>query len=283
MHGSEGFDVVASVVAYRTPLQQLELLLAPLSECANRLRIIVVNNSPSDKLSAITNQRDVVYVNPEKNLGFGAGHNVALKATLNSAKYHLVMNPDVTFDADVIGNLYRFMEERPDVGMVMPRILYPDGSEQRLCKLLPLPFDLFLRRFLGPAGKALFRGHWDQYELRDLDMNVIREVPNLSGCFMFMRTSVLREVGLFDERYFMYMEDVDLCRRIGRVSRTVFYPHVSITHGYAKGSYQNVKLLAYHVTSAVKYFSKWGWFYDPERTQLNRKIGELETENIPSL
>jgi len=146
-------------------------------------------------------------------------------------------------------------------------------------KLLPSPIDLFARRFLGRAGKALFKRRWDQYELRDLDLNVVREIPSLSGCFMFMRASVLQETGLFDERYFMYLEDVDLCRRIGRVSQTVFYPYVSIVHGYAKGSYQDSRLLKYHISSAIKYFSKWGWFYDPEREQLNRKTKILEGEN----
>ncbi len=245
------------------------------------VNVAAVDNSPRENLRAVVEAYDATYIWQGQNRGFGVGHNIALRRMLDSSKYHLVVNPDVIFTNGVIECLYQFMEENPCIGLVMPRILNQDGTEQNLCKLLPSPIDLFARRFLGRAGKVLFRNRWDQYELRTLDMNVVREVPSLSGCFMFMRTSVLRETGLFDERYFMYLEDVDLCRRIGRVSQTVFYPHVSIVHGYTKGSYQDARLLKHHISSAIKYFSKWGWFYDPEREHLNRKTKVLEGENQP--
>ena len=96
------------------------------------------------------------------------------------------------------------------------------------------------------------------------------EVPSLSGCFMFMRVDVLKEVGGFDERFFMYAEDLDLCRRIGEASKTMYYPGVSIYHAYGKGSYKNRKLLKYHICSVVKYFNKWGWILDRKRTQINK-------------
>jgi GT2 family glycosyltransferase len=150
-----------------------------------------------------------------------------------------------------------------------------DGTEQRLCKQLPSPLDLLSRRFLGRLGRALFAAQLDKYELRHLDLGITREIPCLSGCFMFLRSKVLHEVGFFDERYFMYMEDVDLCRRIGAKYETVFYPNVAITHGYAKGSYSSSTLLKYHVQSAIKYFGKWGWIYDSKRQKLNRKTAPL--------
>ena len=77
-------------------------------------------------------------------------------------------------------------------------------------------------------------------------------------------------MGLFDQRYFMYLEDYDLVRRIHKVSKTIFYPYVSVLHGHEKGSYKSVKLLFIHMKSAVKYFNKWGWFYDKERTTFNK-------------
>jgi GT2 family glycosyltransferase len=278
IHNSARYEVVASIVTYETPSQQLEQLLASLSKCTIRLQTIVVDNSFSDELQAIAKKYNAVYISLGENRGFGAGHNIALNATLHSAKYHLVINPDITFAPDVIEELFLFMEKDFGIGLVMPQILYPDGAEQRLCKRLPSPFDLFMRRFLGSWNTTLYKKRWDMYELRELDMSVIREVPSLSGCFMFIRTSVLREVGLFDERYFMYLEDVDLCRRIGSVSQTVFNPRVSVVHGYAKGSYQSVRLLMCHIISAVKYFSKWGWFYDPERDRLNCRTAALNQE-----
>lgn len=98
------------------------------------------------------------------------------------------------------------------------------------------------------------------------------EVPSLSGCFMFVRIAVLKKVGGFDERYFMYAEDLDLCRRIGKVSRTMYYPNVVVYHEYAKGSYKNRRLLRYHLSSVVKYFNKWGWVWDLDRKIINKRI-----------
>jgi hypothetical protein len=72
----------------------------------------------------------------------------------------------------------------------------------------------------------------------------------------------------------MYMEDVDLCRRIGAVADTVFYPGVAIHHEYDKGSYRNPLLRKYHLQSAWRYFNKWGWLIDSGRSRLNRRVAE---------
>ena len=88
---------------------------------------------------------------------------------------------------------------------------------------------------------------------------------------MFLRTDILRKVGMFDERYFMYAEDLDLCRRIGEVSKTMFYPNVTVYHEYEKGSYKNKRLLKYHICSVIKYFNKWGWFFDKKRKEINKE------------
>jgi len=88
---------------------------------------------------------------------------------------------------------------------------------------------------------------------------------------MFLRTSVLKDLGPFDENIFMYLEDTDLNRRIHSKYKTIFYPKVSIMHEYSKESYVNKKLLIYHIKSAIYYFNKWGWFFDKERDELNSR------------
>jgi len=160
------------------------------------------------------------------------------------------------------------MEQQPDIGTVMPKILYNQGEIQRLCKLLPGPINLLGRRFAGASkwGKALDA----YYELSDFNYDYVLDVPNLSGCFMFVRTAILKKIDGFDPRYFMYLEDVDLVRRIGEHARTVFYPFVSVYHGYQKGSYANARLMRIHIQSAIKYFNKWGWFIDSDRRKLNK-------------
>ena len=158
----------------------------------------------------------------------------------------------------------------------MPKILYPDDQVQYLCKQLPTPFDLIGRRFIPGFLKPVFKKRFDRYETRDRDYNRAMEVPHLSGCFMMLRTGVFETVGLFDERFFMYLEDVDYSRRVHARYKTVYYPGVSVYHQYHKGSYKRWRHLEYHIVSAVKYFNKWGWFFDRQRKAINKSIKAFE-------
>jgi hypothetical protein len=278
------YQLSASIVVYKNNPEEVVAAVRSVLSAALRVNCTVVDNSPTQALRPYVVDIGAEYVHLGQNVGFGSGHNVALRKDLERSEYHLVLNPDVSFAPQIPLVLYQFMNDRPDVGLVMPRILYPDGTHQRLCKKLPTPFDLMSRRFLGGIGRSLFSKQLRSYEMLDVDLGVAREVPCLSGCFMFIRCATLHEIGYFDERYFMYMEDVDLCRRIGEQYKTAFFPHVSITHGYAKGSYRNFRLLRYHLQSAIKYFMKWGWFRDSKRVSLNSRIDPLvkdQTANQP--
>jgi hypothetical protein len=153
----------------------------------------------------------------------------------------------------------------------MPKILNPDGSIQHLCKRLPAPSDLLIRRFFPQALKSLAKERLARYEFRDRDYNSVLSVPVLSGCFMMINSVALSQVGIFDERFFMYLEDVDLSRRIHQRFETLYYPEVAIYHGYEKGSYHSVRLMMHHIVSALRYFQKWGWFSDTERKYINQK------------
>ena len=265
-------DVAISIVTYNTDPDELLKLLRSLRSTVVTLAVTVVDNSETDHLRIVSEGAGASYLYVGMNLGFGAAHNIALRRTLEHARYQLVINPDIELDSPVIPALCEFMDAHPEVGQVMPDVRYPDGSEQRLAKRLPSPADLFLRRFL-PGTRGLFAQVWRRYEMRDVDLSVPCEVPSLSGCFMFLRSTALKGAGLFDERFFMYMEDVDLCRRIGAVSQTVFFPSCSVIHGYSKGSYKSVRLFRLHLGSAIRYFNKWGWVFDRDRRERNRRTG----------
>jgi GT2 family glycosyltransferase len=189
--------------------------------------------------------------------------------TYQQSPYHLILNPDVSFEPRVISELIDFMEDNPEVGLVTPKIRFPDGNLQYLCKLLPTPWDLIGRRFFPFLSACKQRNRI--YEMRFADYDEIMDVPFLSGSFMLIRTRAIQEVGMFDERYFLYMEDADLCRRIGEKYRTVYYPKVSITHAYKMASYKELKLLYQHMRSAILYFNKWGWLKDKKRSRINQK------------
>jgi hypothetical protein len=267
--------LTASLVTYKNSPHQIERLLRSLRASRALVQIAVFDNSPDESLRSIVNATGALYLRTRKNMGFGAGHNHAIRSLEFVAPYHLVINPDIECHPDVIDSLREFMESHPEIGLVMPRILNPDGTQQHLCKMLPSPLDLFARRFLGRAGASVFRQQHARYHLQHLDLHQPREVPCLSGCFMFLRRAAIEQTGFFDERFFMYMEDVDLCRRIGERYKTALYPNVAVRHEYAKGSYKDLKLLAYHLQSAVRYFSKWGWFFDTERKLRNQRTSAI--------
>lgn len=270
--------ITASIVAFHTKHDDLSRLI----ECVMKSTIeqlFIVDNSTNDEL------RDFVKDNPRisyihsLNLGYGSGHNIAIKKSIeNGAEYHVVLNPDIYWTDEVIEKLKCFMDDTTDCGLVMPKITYPNGDTQYLCKLLPTPIDLIIRRFIPISSYQ--KSHDNLYELQWTGYDKVMEIPSLSGCFMFIRCSILKKTGGFDERYFMYAEDLDLCRRIGEVSRTMFFPKVSVVHEYEKGSYKNKKLLKYHLTSIVKYFNKWGWFIDPKRRNKNNYCVSLIKSNI---
>ena len=266
--------VNACIVAYENPLLMLKSAVhSVLQEKESLHTLYVVDNSPTDRLRQNCDAQ-VNYIFSGENLGFGKANNIAMQKSLDEdVSYHLLVNPDISFEKGVIEKLIAFMDENPDIGLVAPKVLYPDGSVQHLCKLMPTPFDLIGRRFFGWGP---FRAYVDKrnkkYEMQDSGYDKQMDVPILSGSFMMIRTSVLKEVGLFDERYFMYLEDFDLCRRIGEVSRTVFNPEVAVIHEYEKGSYFNRRLFKHHILSALKYFNKWGWFFDKRRDVVNKAV-----------
>ena len=271
--------ITASIVLFKTPPELFTMAMRSFLDGTHDGLLIISDNSPEPIRHSLFAHPRVCYLFNGANLGFGKGHNKAIRKLPPESEFHLMLNPDVRFDPDVISQLVQVMGEDPATGAAMPRVVYPDGSFQNLCKLLPTPLDLIIRRFI--PFEAIRRRINARYELHDLPQTSIIEVPTLSGCFLLLRTSLLKTLSGFDERYFMYMEDVDLIRRIGDHAKTVYVPNVSIIHEYAKGSYFNKKLLGHHLVSAMKYFHKWGWWFDRVRAERNRKI--LSTIKICSL
>ncbi len=262
--------ITCSIVIYTSNIDPILNLADQILESDYIDFLFVVDNGMTNISDKFTYNSRIEYIFNGMNLGYGAGHNVAIKKAIDrNSEYHIVVNPDISLNSDVISRLYGYAKQDATIGLVMPKILYPNGDTQFLCKLLPTPFDLLFRRFF--PFKRLIEKRNRTYEMRFTNYANVMEVPSLSGCFMFMKTSILKNIGGFDERYFMYLEDLDLCRRIGQHAKTIYYPRVGIIHHYGKGSYKDVKLLTYHIISAVKYFNKWGWVLDKERRNINKR------------
>ena len=269
--------LTASIVLFNTPKVQLDRLLSSImqSNCVSQLYII--DNSPNDKFRILEKTIPVVRYIHNANLGYGAAHNIAIKEAIEEGSdYHVVLNPDVYFSQEVLPALLQYMDEHSDTVYLLPKVLYPNGDIQYLCKLLPTPLDLIFRRFF--PGKLAEKQNY-KYTLRQSGYDKIINPPCLSGCFMFLRVETLRKYQLFfDESFFMYCEDFDLMRRLHRVGKTIFFPNVSIIHDHGKESYKNRKMLLTHIKSACTYFNKYGWFFDKERRCMNSKIiAEIES------
>lgn len=262
--------ITASIVLFHHSCNDITKLLNCLLN-SSISTIYIIDNSNSDVLRSLTKiSTKIIYIHNINN-GYGNAHNIAIHEAIEiGSVYHVIINPDIYFKKGVIEELSYYMDQNPSCGLLMPKILYPNGEIQYLCKLLPTPLDLFVRRFI--PLKKINQNHDYRYELHFTNYDKIMEVPSLSGCFMFIRTDILKQIGGFDEQYFMYAEDIDLCRRIRKTSKTLFYPFVHVYHKYEKGSYKNKKLLKYHICSVIKYFNKWGWFFDRERKLINKQL-----------
>lgn len=242
--------VNCSIVLYHTPIAEVQAVVERLRRCSCVDRIWLIDNS-----ELMTERFEFLkcdYIFGQGNVGYGRGHNIAIDKSLNTdADYHLVMNSDICFDESVVDGLLEFMESNRDVAHVMPKVLNPDGTDQRLAKRLPSPWDLLHRRLFGSNRCSL-----------DLADDRVWDVPYLSGCFMFLRMSALRELKdsdgfIFDPRYFLYPEDLDLTRRLNMRHRTVYYPALTITHCHRKESYKSLQMGMIHAWNMLKYFWKW--------------------------
>ena len=262
----------ATIVLYNNDKILLEKTIHSFLNTKLDVKLYLIDNSETDKLKymAMLDER-IEYCFNGKNLGFGAGHNIALRKSIaNMVQYHLVLNPDIYYAAGILEKLVAYMDANPDVANVMPKVFYPDGRVQRLCKILPTPIVLLIRRFF-PFQKIVQKMN-KKFELHASGYDKKMNVPYLSGCFMLLRIEHLKDVGLFDEDMFLYMEDLDLNRRLYRRYRTMYYPHASIIHSYAKESYKRKNQLLLHIRSTFYYFNKWGWFFDKERKVINKEV-----------
>ena len=263
--------ITASIVLYNSPEKDIQTIISNVAASIVR-KIYVIDNAPDDRLKNFVDSlsEKVVYIQGQGNIGFGAAHNIALREVIRKGvTYHIVLNPDIQFSKGAIEKLAAFMDDHPHVGQLIPKIIYPNGHLQYACNLLPSPFDLIFRRFM-PAGWNKKRS--DRFQLKFTGYDKIMNAPYHHGCFMFFRVSVFPEIGLFDERFFMYPEDIDLTRRVHEKYATLYYPAVEVVHAHAAASRKSLKMFFIHIQNMILYFNKWGWFFDKKRHETNRQV-----------
>ncbi len=191
------------------------------------------------------------------NVGYGAAHNQAI--CTSDSNIHLILNPDVILHEHLINEALKFFAERPAVVACGPLGTDDAGQNLYLAKRYPTVFDLFLRGFTPALISNAFRTRLDRYEYRDLKLNVPSEVTLLSGCCMFVRTDALKASGSFDESFFLYFEDYDLCLQLGELGQVMFVPSLQVIHHGGNSSRKGLKHIAMFCNSATRFFQKHGW------------------------
>lgn len=260
----------ASIVLYNTDSFELTKTINSIF-CENlNIKLFLIDNSSQDNLRVLEKDQRIEYIHNPSNPGFGAAHNIAIhKAIEENFNYHFIVNPDIYFEGAVISPMIEFMKNDSTIGMMMPQILNLDGTVQHLPKLLPAPISIVWRKLKKP--KKAYEKFINRYELRDIPEKEIYNAPVLSGCFTLLNLEAIKNVGGYDDKFFMYFEDWDLSRRIHSQYKTIYFPRVSVYHGYESGANKSRKLFKIFVNSAMTYFNKWGWFFDSERKKINKE------------
>ncbi len=207
------------------------------------------NNSTDNTKSEMKNlDQNVLFIENGKNLGFGKAHNLAIP--LIESKYHAIVNPDIILNDDSLSKIIEYMENNPDVVLAVPKILFPDGTEQKLPKLKPKLIYLLARR------TPFFKSKAKEYTMEDIKITEPFEIDQCTGCFMVIKTDVFKALGGFDERFFMYMEDADLTLRAKEYGKTMYLPQFSVIHEWERSSSKSLKYLMIHINSMIKFLWK---------------------------
>ena len=256
--------VLVSVVVFNN-LRQLKGLLDDITVACHDLEDTVIDfhvrffdNASTDNSPAFISDAgfgEFLYCS-KTNVGFGKGHNWNIFH--ESSDLAFVVNPDVRFESDAVKEAVALFSRSPKLGLLVPKLVFPDGSPQHLCKRDPRIFDIFLRRFAPVPVQRMFAARMARFAMEDFDYEGEFPIEYGSGAFMMFRTDVYRRIGGFDPRYFMYIEDADITREVRSAGYEALYsPAVEAVHAWEKGSYHSVRLALINVASVLKYSWKW--------------------------
>jgi GT2 family glycosyltransferase len=252
------FDITISIVLYNENLKELTNTVNCFLNISLKKKLFLIDNTFEKQFENIFNHQDIEYIAVGDNIGFGSGHNIILDKIENSSSYHLILNPDVVFQKNVIPNLILELEKHDQIAMIAPKVLFPNGQHQYSCRRYPSIKELFVRRFL--FLRPLFRTTIYKGQYRDKDLSNSFYAEYITGCFHLYKTKDFVNLKGFDERYFLYMEDIDICKKIDLLGKKkLYYPKEEVTHVLKQGSSKSLKLFLRHTFSIVKYFLKWGF------------------------
>jgi len=234
--------------------------------------VIVVDNASGDNCKEMIKNSfpDVRFIQASENLGYAGGNNLGLKKS--KGKCVMIVNPDILILTNEIPQMINYLKENPNVGILGPKLINPDGSVQYSCYRFPkflMPF--YRRTFLGKL--PLLNKKVENYLMADWDHKTTREVDWLLGGCILIRREAMDKVGYLDERFWMYFDDVDYCRRFWEAGyKVVYFAEAEVVHYHQRTSAENWWFLGFfhkvtreHIKSWLKYFAKYTGVKNPRK------------------
>jgi GT2 family glycosyltransferase len=254
-------ELMLLFVAFHPSSQEVERLqacLASLPACIG-YGVVVNDHRPGEPIDKLASHADH-FLACLDNPGYGEAVNRIVAQLRPGLLYLAVMNTDLTWDDDCFPGLLTWLCDHPDVTLAVPQIRDGEDRIQKLCKRDPTLLGLLSRRFIPGWLKPAWLRRYDQwYVMADHDYTGIFDVPYLSGCCMLIRADAFVAVKGFDARFFLYLEDADITRKLRQIGRCVHLPVRFIRHDWGRGNYRNPWLVLVNLHSAWIYFNKWGW------------------------
>ena len=266
-----------AIVCYHTPLPELIALLSSLLAAIETLRpsnssipvqIHLIDNTESPSVTfsdfhSLQKRLDLQDVemritHGHGNVGYGAGHNLALNKA--DSRFHLILNPDVVMQNDSLEAGINYLLKHEKTVLVSPRAIDSKGNKQYLCKQYPSVLTFLMRGFFPNFMKNLFHKKLSKFEMQELsESEPSSNIPIVSGCFMLWKTAALKQLQGFDENYFLYFEDFDLSLRAASIGQVDYLPSMVIEHSGGNAAKKGLSHLKMFTRSGIRFFNTHGW------------------------
>jgi GT2 family glycosyltransferase len=266
-----------AVVCYNSPATELHRLIDSLLSAIFRLRknydcasipIYLIDNSETAPLArqpliaqdALLKAANVEIkpLHGHGNIGYGSAHNLVLAGL--ASDYHLLLNSDIEFDEESLCQGLSFLLHNPEVALVSPSAENDSGVKQYLCKRYPAVLTLLVRGLFPAPLKRLFHRRLARYEMHELpEDRASFPISIVSGCCMLCRSASLKQIGGFDEGYFLYFEDFDLSMRMAADHALAYLPAMRIKHAGGQAASKGINHIRMFIKSALRFFKNHGW------------------------
>jgi len=265
-------DLLITIVIYKIKKEDFEKVIINLIVYSKyEITICIIDNFGDKHIQNYCNANNIEYIKTNKNIGFGAAHNLVALDPNRKAKYNLILNPDVVITGNNIEMCIEYMELNSNIAILSPKLLYANLKTQQICRKIPDLSEITAR----VLNRIVKHNSYFQEENQYGNVNV----PFIHGACLFVRSDIYKKINGFDARYFLYVEDIDLCRRAWGYGRVFHYGDATAMHDHAAYSRRKIKYKIIHFVSFVKYFIKWGVTNDNKIRKLNKEFEILNEKS----